>query len=180
MKKETKIGDYEDQRNVLLDDLGKYEEIISDFLWAVMLFLITADTFTGYVIEHTPFKWHTFFVQLAVFVFIIAVSIYRLLKIRKEQLVPGFKYALLKVLDIIFIVILLSTMNYGHYFYFIVLLPIISVCVTRGFSTSLPYLFIGFAVQASAFFLSKNIPGIMREYEVNRYNPAFLMLIGRV
>lgn len=177
MKKESKIGD---QRNALLDDLGKYEEVISNFLWAVMLFLITADTLTGYVIGHMPFKWNAFFVQLAVFVFVITISIYRMLKLRKEQLGPGFEYTLLKIFDIVFVVILLSTMNYGHYFYFIVLLPIISICVTRGFSTSLPYLFIGFAVQASLFFLSKNIPGVLGEYEANGYNPAFFILIVSV
>lgn len=177
MKKDSKIGDYGDQRYVLLGDLGKYEEVISNFLWIIMLFLITADTFTGYLVGHIPFQCRAFFVQLVVFVLIIAISIYKMLKIRKEQIEPGFEYTLLKVLDIALVAVLLSTMIYGHYFYFVLLIPIVSICVTRGFSISLPYLGIGFAVQALIFFLSKTDLGIMREYEANRYNPAFSMLL---
>lgn len=99
------------------------------------------------------------FVQLVVFVLIIAISIYKMLKIRKEQIEPGFEYTLLKVLDIALVAVLLSTMIYGHYFYFVLLIPIVSICVTRGFSISLPYLGIGFAVQALIFFCQKLIWG---------------------
>jgi len=177
MKKENKVGDNKEQGNALLYDLGKYEEIISNYLWIVMLFLIAADTFTGYVVEHVPFRWSAFFVQLTVFVLVIAVSVYKMLRIRKEQLKPGLEYTLLKVLDIVLVVILLNTMIYGHYFYFVVFLPIVSICITRGFSISLPYLCAGFAIQALMFFLSKNNADIMREYEVNQYNSAFFMLL---
>lgn len=177
MKKESKIGDFGDQRNVLLGDLGKYEEVISNFLWVVMLFLISADTFTGYVVGHIPFKCSAFIIQLTVFIFIIAISIYKILKIRKEQIAPGFEYALLKILEIVLVAILLSTMVYGQYYYFVALIPIVSICVTRGFSISLPYLCTGFAVQALMFFLSKNYLGIMQENEANLHDPAFSMLL---
>ncbi|HEY8500534.1 MAG TPA: sensor domain-containing diguanylate cyclase, partial [Clostridia bacterium] len=88
-----------------------------------------------------------------------------------------FEYTLIKVLEIVLVVILLSTMIYGHYFYFIALIPIVSICVTRGFSISLPYLCISFAAQALMFFLSKNNLGILQEYEANRHNPAFSILL---
>ena len=133
MRKGLKLGDNKEQGNVLLFDLGKYEEIISNYLWIVMLFLIAADTFTGYVIESMSFRWSAFFVQLAVFVLVIAISVYKMLKIRKEQIKPGLEYTLLKVLDIVLVVTLLNTMIYDHYFYFVVFLPIVSICITKRF-----------------------------------------------
>ena len=57
---------------------------------------------------------------------------------------PGFFYALMKTSDILLLLLLVTTTRYGFLFYFVILLPIISICISRGFAAALPYICFGY------------------------------------
>ncbi len=136
----------------VLGELNKYEEILANFLWVIMLFLILIDIYTSYIIGQAAFRKNVFIIQAFIFAAVIAIGIYRML--RKEQISRNWLYAIMKIIDILLIVVLVNTMRHGFLFYFLVLLPIVSVCIVKGFSSSLYYLGFGAIIHLAARYFS--------------------------
>ena len=125
-------------------ELNKYEDILSKYMWVIMLVLITADVITRSILGQVGLYRQVFLIQSIAFFVEICISIIRMFYIRKQQIKPGILYSVMKLLDILVITILLHTMYNGFTLSFLIIIPIISICITRGLYVSVPYL--GFAL----------------------------------
>jgi diguanylate cyclase (GGDEF)-like protein len=123
--------------------LNKCEIVTNNFLWITMLFLILSDIFLRYTTGYTVFQSSIFIIHIISFILILINAIVKIY-FGKRQLKPRALYSVMKILDILLLTTVLSTSRYGHFFYFAVLLPIIGICTTSGFTRSLPYLGFGF------------------------------------
>lgn len=137
--------------NGVTSELNKYEEVLSNFLWVVMLLSILADVYSSYV--QGFFRIRALTAQIIIFVITVFSSVFRLYIIRKGILKTVIAYIFIKIADILLVVFLLMSLKHGFLFYFLILLPIISVCITKGFFRTVPYLAFGLIVQiAVAYF----------------------------
>ncbi len=159
--------------------LNKYEEVIANFLWIAMLFVIVADMVTSYVIGQVEFHQSIFIIQTVAFILIIATGIYSVFWIKSKEIRPGWSYSLLKILDVVLIILFLSTMRYGFYFYFLVLVPITTICITRGFSVSIPFLGVGFVVHSVIYYLVMNFSELGQVFFTDRDYHIFYLLIAQ-
>jgi len=134
--------------NGATSELNKYEKVLSHFLWVVVLLSILADVYSSYVQGY--FRIRALTAQIVIFVITLFVSILRLNIIQNGMLKTKIVYICIKVADILLVVFLLLSLKHGFLFNFLIILPIVSVCITKGFFRSLPYLAFGLIVQISA------------------------------
>jgi diguanylate cyclase (GGDEF)-like protein len=121
-------------------ELNKYEKVTMHYLWMVALFLILSDGFACFVTAQAVFNRKLFISQVVLFLVLLFSIVLRVVIVGKTPYKPGFFYALMKTSDILLLLLLVTTTRYGFLFYFVILLPIISICISRGFAATLPYI----------------------------------------
>lgn len=166
-------------RNGLSGELNKYEEVVINFLWLIMLVLIIADAHACYILGQAAFNRNVFFVQAVIFAFMVASIIFRMLVIGKKQIKIGFSYFITKLVDILLLVILVNTAKHGFLFYFAILLPIISICISRGFRSSIPYLVTAFVLHIAVHFVVLRLDHIFSPdyFTQNHWQYLFLIVV---
>ncbi len=168
----------DNERRGLSDDLNKYEEAIISFLWLVMLVLIISDAIVCFYIEQAAFNSNVFLVQVFIFVIMVASTLIRALVIGKKQMKPDLSCFIIKFVDILLLVILVNIMRYGFLFYFVILLPIISICITRGFKVSIAYLGTAFMLHLAVHFIILRLGRVffLEYFSMNHWQ--YLILLG--
>lgn len=139
-------------------ELGRYEEIISKYTWVIILLLIITDAVIRYIQKNLLFYREVFYIQSISFFVILCFSVFKILKIRNQQIKPGLLYSVIKLSEILIIAVFLHTMHNGLVFSFLMVFPIVSICMTRGIKFSIPYLGYAFASYigiAHLFFLKR-------------------------
>jgi diguanylate cyclase (GGDEF)-like protein len=122
------------------DELNEYEEILTKYMWVIMFLLIIADACTRYVLDQIELYRDVFYIQGISFLVSVFICIFKTFQSKKQQIKPGLKYSALKLLDIIIIIVFLNTLYNRFMFSFLMILPLISVCITRGLKISVYYL----------------------------------------
>jgi diguanylate cyclase (GGDEF)-like protein len=168
----------DNDRNGLSGELNKYEEVVINFLWVVMLVLIISDAYACYILGQTAFNKSVFLVQAIIFVSMVASILFRMLVIGKKQKTLGIPYFIIKLLDILLLVILVNTVKHGFLFYFAILLPIISICITRGFKSSISYLGIAFVFHLAVHFIVLKLNHIFYQEYFTQNHWQYLFQIG--
>lgn len=135
------------------DELSKYEEILSRYIWAVSLVLIITDAIIRFILEEILIYRNVFYIQSISFFMILFINVFRLLQIKKQQIKPGLLYSIMKLFEILLLVVLLHTMFNGPVFSFLLVLPIVGVCITRGFKTSFLYLVYAFIAYTGIWYV---------------------------
>jgi len=79
----------DENRKGLSGELNKYEEVIINYLWLIMLVLIISDAVTCYILGRAAFNKGVFIVQAAIFVFMVASIVVRILVVGKKKIMPG-------------------------------------------------------------------------------------------
>lgn len=166
-------------RNGLSGELNKYEEVVINFLWLIMLVLIIADAYASYILGQAAFNRNVFLIQAVIFAFMVASIIFRMLVIGKKPIKPGLSYYIIKLVDILLLVILVNTVKHGFLFYFAILLPIISICISRGFRSSIPYLGTAFLLHIAVHFIVSRLNHIFHQesFTQNHWQYLFLTVI---
>ena len=165
-------------RSGLSGELNKYEGVIINFLWLIMLVLIISDTLICLLFGQATFNGNVFLVQGIILAFMVASILLRVLVIGKKQIKPGLSYTIIKLVDILLLVILVNIVNHGYMFYFAILLPIISICITRGFKTSVPYLGVAFVFHIAVHFVVHRFDNIFCLEYFTTHHGQYLFLIG--
>ncbi|NLO38998.1 MAG: sensor domain-containing diguanylate cyclase [Ruminiclostridium sp.] len=165
-------------RSGLSGELNKYEGVIINFLWLIMLVLIISDALICLLFGQATFKGNVFLVQGIILAFMVASILIRVLVIGKKQIKPGLSYIIIKLVDILLLVILVNIVNHGYMFYFAILLPIISICITRGFKTSVPYLGVAFVFHIAVYFIVHRFDNIFYLEYFTTQHAQYLFLIG--
>lgn len=168
----------DNNRNGLSGELNKYEEVIVNFLWLIMLVLIISDAYACYILGQAAFNRNVFFVQAIIFVIMVASILIRMLVIGKKPIKPGLPYVIMKLVDLFLLVLLVNTVKHGFLFYFAILLPIISICITRGFRSSIPYLGISFVLHIAVHFIVLGFENIFRLEYFTQNHWQYLFLLG--
>lgn len=168
----------DNNRSGLSGELNKYEEVIINYLWLIMLVLIISDAYACYILGQAAFNGSIFLVQAIIFVSMVASILIRMLVIGKKPIKPGFSYFIIKLVDLLLLVILVNTVKHGYLFYFAILLPIISICITRGFKSSVPYLGIAFVLHIAVHFLVVSFKEIFCLEYFTQNHWQYLFLLG--
>jgi len=159
------VDKIEDQRSVEVpDELSKYEEILSRYLWVIALILIITDVVIRYIYKDVLFFRKVFYIQSISFFMILCINIFRIFQLRGHQVKLGLLFSILKFLDILLIIILLNTMFNGLVFSFLLVLPIVSICIGRGIKSSALYLIYAFVAYIGVWniaYLNRVQPGIL-------------------
>lgn len=131
-------------------DLNKFEEILTKYLWVIMFLLTGADAWINYITGQLLLYQKVFYLQCISFFFIICITVFRILNIKKHRLKSDLIYTIIKLLEILSIIVLVNTINHGIMISFVILLPLISINITKGFKASIPYLGFALAAQIAA------------------------------
>lgn len=150
----------DNKRKSLFCDQNRYEEVLINFLWLIMLVLIISDAYICYFLGKTEFNSNVFIVQTLIFAVMVASIITRMVFIKKRPTKRMMSYVIIKLMDILLLAILVNLIRHGFLFYFAILLPIISVCISRGFKPALPYLGFAFTAHIAVHFIVLRIDGL--------------------
>lgn len=128
-------------------DFSSYEKVITSFLWVIILSLILFDAYVGYAANQATINYSKIVLQLIIYIAFISISLLKLYQLKEIRPKSIRIYKISKVVDIILLSLLLSTMQYGLLYCFIIFLPIVSICITEGFGTSMRYVLFAFIIQ---------------------------------
>lgn len=168
----------DNKRKGLFCDLDKNEEVIINFLWLIMLVLIILDAYICYILGQVQFNTHVFVVQTIIFVVMVASIIARMTFISKRATKNRIPYTVIKLMDILLLTILVNLVMHGFLFYFAILLPIISICISRGFKPALPYLGFAYVVHLAVHFTVVNIDGLFIMDFVEGNSLQYILLLA--
>ena len=135
----------------------RYEKVITGFLSVVIPLLILHDAYTGYKENPADVHHAKIIMQLLLYIALLAGSLF------KTYHIKGFKegypniFLILKYADILLLALLISTLEYGLMYCFIVVVPAVSVCIIEGFWVSMKQVLFAVAIQISALLLSYRI-----------------------
>lgn len=139
-------------------EFSSYEKVISIFLGVIIPLLVLSDSYVEYFAKQNMINYRKIFLQSALYITLITAGLYKLSQIKRNNLKPGQLYRILKLIDILLVSLILSTLKYGLLFCFIVFVPIVSICITEGFWASMWYVFYATVIQ---FFSALLVPIII-------------------
>lgn len=125
----------------------KYEVVIAKYGWIVFLLLFIEDFLARLYPEPQSPVPNLIFVQVLLFVLFYAFNLFKLYQSKKQEHPLMRLYTLVKGIEIIFIVAFVSTMYDSLFFYFVALLPITFICLSRGFKSAAPFIALSFVAQ---------------------------------
>ncbi len=129
------------------DSYIKYEVVITKHGWMVFLLLLIEDILARLYLDSQRFMPNLLFIQVFLFVLFYGVSLLKLIQAKQEENAPRPPLILAKALEIVVIIAFVSTLYHSPLFYFVALLPITFICLSRGFKRAVPYILLGFLTQ---------------------------------
>lgn len=139
-------------------EFSSYEKVILIFLGVIIPLLVLSDSYVEYFAKQNMINYRKIFLQSALYITLITAGLYKLSQIKRNNLKPGQLCRILKLIDILLVSLILSTLKYGLLFCFIVFVPIVSICITEGFWASMWYVFYATVIQ---FFSALLVPIII-------------------
>lgn len=127
-------------------DYVKYERNITKFGWLIFLCLIIEDIFVRISVSRPPIV-EIIALQGILLFFSILVSIIRTLEYKKNADYNIKLIDLIKLIEVVITVCLISTLYHSVFFYFVALLPITLISLTRGFKKTIPYIILSWVLQ---------------------------------
>lgn len=151
-----------------------YEKAIANFLWAIILLLILSDAHVDNVVNQAMVNCNKIILQVVLYIILSISNLIKKFRMKEEKLNTGSSCKYLKFADILIICLLISTLKYGLIFCFIVFVPMVSICITKGFRASMPYMFFAMAAQFISFFF---MPFIVhnKEYVLEYYSLSYVL-----
>ena len=131
----------------------RYEGTITRFGWIILFALIVEDIISRVVVSMNQIKPTLLIVQFVLYAAFVLAGLYKLNNINFGEQKLGLDYRINKIIEIVIMVVLISTMYHSVFFYFIALLPIAFISLSRGFSKSLPFIVLSWVVQAFSQFI---------------------------
>lgn len=133
----------------------RYEENITKFGWIIILGLVSEDVFARiYLLKQSPLPIQLL-IQGPFFILYIVISLFKLNHIKKERTYTEKNYKIIKSIEIVIIVTLISTLYHSIFFYFVVILPITLISLSSGFRSVLHFIGLSWSTQIlSQFFMS--------------------------
>lgn len=126
----------------------KYEHNITKIGWVILVFLILEDVFAKTFLLKQPLVLNIIIFQGLLLCLFIALSVFKVSHARNTvTMQKGRIFELIKSLEIIVVVIFISTMYHSAFFYFVALLPITFISLTKGFKRTSPYILLSLIVQ---------------------------------
>lgn len=121
-------------------DYVKYERNITKFGWLIFLCLIIEDILVRSYISKPPLAEIIALQGILLFSSIL-VSIIRTLEYKKNADYNIKLINLIKLIEVVITVCLISTLYHSVFFYFVALLPVTLISLTRGFKKQYRILF---------------------------------------
>jgi len=126
----------------------KYEHNITKVGWIILVFLLLEDVFARAVVLNQSIALKVIIKHGLLLCIYIALSIFKVQHARNAAAYSkGKTFELIKSLEIIVIVVFISSMYHSAFFYFVALLPITFISLTKGFRRTIPYILLSFIVQ---------------------------------
>ncbi|MCX7773306.1 MAG: diguanylate cyclase [Clostridia bacterium] len=133
----------------------RYEGNVTKFTWIIFLGLILEDLFSRVYIAKQSLQPSLIAVQLLLYVLLVGVSLMKLRSIKNESQKLKTYYKVAKIVEVVMTVTLISTVYHSVFFYFVALLPLAFISLSRGFKRAVPYILLSWFVQAlSQYFVS--------------------------
>lgn len=133
------------------DSLGSYfrqEGTITKSGWIIIALLVAEDLAVRLIATQVELDYGLLAFQLVLLTGFVLAGVSKLkLSPRKNQTQSFFSYKVAKYLEIVIMTITISVMYHSYIFYFVVLLPITSFILSRGFRESLSYILTGWLTQ---------------------------------
>lgn len=127
----------------------KHERIITRFCRVILAILAAEDLAARLITAETTVNLALLAVQLVLYVGFILAGVLKQKQTGADDegkgILPG---KLAKIAEIVIMAVFISLMYHGPLFYFIVLLPITSIILSRGFKESIRYIVLGWLAQA--------------------------------
>lgn len=128
-------------KNELPVELSDCERVITYFLWSIMLILLLSDSYVEYVLNQALINYSKIAIQVFLYTLLAVSGLLKLSRLKNDKInTTDTFYILLSLLNIFLICLLLSTFCYGFIYYFIAVLPIISICITTACKEVTPFL----------------------------------------
>lgn len=138
----------QDINEKLYSDYVKYEKNITKLAWLIFFCLIFEDVIVRSYIVKQPFVIELAILQGILFFICVSLSIVKTSFARKADAFQKRRnFYLIKSVEIIITVCLISTMYHSVFFYFVALLPIAFISLTRGFKKTVVFITLGLVFQ---------------------------------
>lgn len=139
---------YNETNEKMYTNYMKYEHNITKIGWVILVFLILEDVFAKTFLLKQPLVLNIIIFQGLLLCLFIALSVFKVSHARNTvTMQKGRIFELIKSLEIIVVVIFISTMYHSAFFYFVALLPITFISLTKGFKRTSPYILLSLIVQ---------------------------------
>ena len=147
----------------------RYEGTISKFGGIIVFTLMAEDFITRLIVEKHEMDPVLLIFQFVLLAAYVLIGVFKLKNVGQNGKESGKVSWMCKIADIVIMVVFISTMYHSVFFYFVALLPIAFISLSRGFSKSIPYILSSWGVQAlsqyivSTQFTDLNMQGIFDE-----------------
>jgi diguanylate cyclase (GGDEF)-like protein len=125
----------------------RYKGKITRFGWIIVPALIAEDFISRIIADKHGMDTMLLLVQFLLFTAYLLTGIVKLRYLTQGGKEQGAGYRVCKVAEIVIMVVFISTMYHSIFFYFVALLPIAFISLTRGFLRSIPYIVLSWVVQ---------------------------------
>lgn len=137
-----------------LSNQYRYEGNVTKFGWIIILALIAEDLVSRYVAGDQSFSFVLLAVQFVLYLTFVLAGMFKLKKFHDDQQKTIRLYRITKLLEVVIMVVFISTLYHSLFFYFLALLPVAFVSLSKGFMNSLPYILISWVVQVATQYVT--------------------------
>lgn len=130
----------------------KYEINVTKCGWIIFPGLVLEDVISRIYLAGQSLAPALILVQLVFYALLVVISTVKLKILKKENSFQK-SYTTHKVLELVIMVILISTLYHSVFFYFVALLPVAFISLSRGFKKAVPYIAFCWVAQAASQFL---------------------------
>ncbi len=153
----------------------RYEGTVTKFGWIIILALIFEDLVVRYVIGRNLFVSGLLLIQFLLYLTFVLTGIFKLRRFHDDQEKMDRLFRFTKLSEVVVMVIFISTLYHSIFFYFLALLPIAFVSLSKGFIRSVPYIIFSWIAQlASQWGTAVAFSGLNME---NAFKEPVLLLV---
>ncbi len=128
-------------------DYVKYEKNITKFGWLIFLCLIFEDLFVRSYLVKQPFVIEIVVLQGILLFLSLSASIIKAQEFKKNSENRSKAADLIKLAEVVITVCFISTLHHSVFFYFVALLPITFISLTKGFEKTIPFIIFSWMLQ---------------------------------
>ena len=169
----------QDANKITYENYIKYEQNITKTGWIVLAFLILEDLIARRILLNQSVVINIIIIKGLLLFLFIGLSIFKVWQVKSlDTKNKELIFELIKSLEIIIFAILISTMYHGVFFYFVTLLPVAFISLTRGFKKTIPYIILSLITQIlSQHVMLKLFSKIGTENFINNITYLFVISI---